>query len=141
MYPFDNVVVRLDLTGAELRQIAKREAFKAGRRAGFSGLRVFVSCNDNELDVAMIRQGGTAIDDDDVLEVLTTDFLATGGDDVLTPIIPADGFPIDTNQPLVREAIADWLRKRGGNLSASTFSDAGNPKWNIAASAATECSP
>ena len=141
MYPFDNVVVRLDLTGAELRQIAKREAFKAGRRAGFSGMRVFVSCNDNELDVAMIRQGGTAIDDDDVLEVLTTDFLATGGDDVLTPIIPADGFPIDTNQPLVREAIADWLRKRGGNLSASTFSDAGNPKWNIAASAATECSP
>jgi len=141
MYPFDNVVVRLNLTGAELRAIVQREAFKTGRRAGLSGMRAFVSCENNVLDISLTRQDGSAIGDGDVLEVLTTDFLATGGDDVLTPVIPDDGFPIDTNQPLVREAIADWLRKRGGKMSASTFSDAANPKWNIAASVTAECSP
>jgi len=141
MYPFDNVVVRLNLTGAEMRQIVKREVFKTRRRAGFSGMRAFVSCDNNELDVSMTRQDGSTIDDDDVLEVLTTDFLATGGDNILTPIIPTEGFPIDTSQPLVREVIADWLRKRGGKLSVDTFSDAGDPKWNIAASVTAACSP
>ena len=71
----------------------------------------------------MTRTDGSEIADEDLLAVMTTDFLATGGDGVLTSIIPGDGFPIDTAKPLVREAIADWMRQRGGSLSAATFSD------------------
>lgn len=140
MYPFDNLVVQLDLTGADLRRVLEREAFKPGRRAGLSGLRVFVTCENNEVQVAMARPDGSVIGDDDPLRVLTTDFLATGGDDVLTPIIPEAGFPIDTGKPLIREAIANWMRQRGGNLSADTFSDAANPKWNVAESLTEDCS-
>ena len=46
-------------------------------------------------------------------------------------IIPDDGFPIDTDMPLVREAIAEWLRTRGGSLDDTTYSDAASPVWNI----------
>ena len=67
--------------------------------------------------------------------------MVQGGDDGLTTIIPEDGFPIATNTPLVREAIADWMRKRGGSLSDLDFSDAGNPKWNVPDSILEGCSP
>jgi len=131
MYPFDNLVVQLDVTGADMRRVLEREAFKPGRRAGLSGMRVFVTCDSGKVGVTMTRADGSEIADDAMLAVLTTDFLATGGDDVLTAIIPEDGFPIDTDMPLVREAIADWMRQRGGSLSADTFSDADSPVWNI----------
>lgn len=141
MYPFDNVVVQLDLTGAELRRVLQREVFKLDKRAGISGIRVFAACDDNKLHVTMIRQDGSEIEDQEMLAVMTTDFLATGGDDVLTPIIPEGGFPIARDTPLVREAIADWMRRRGGNLSADSFSDADSPKWNIPDSILDGCSP
>ena len=141
MYPFDNLVVQLDLTGAELRRVMEREVFKPGTRAGLSGIRVFAACDDDKLNVTMVRQDGSEIEDHEMLAVVTTDFLATGGDDVLTTIIPEDGFPIATNTPLVREAIADWMRKRGGSLSDLDFSDAGNPKWNVPDSILEGCSP
>ena len=94
-------------------------------------MRVFVTCDSGNVGVTMTRTDGSEIADDAMLAVMTTDFLATGGDDVLTPIIPEDGFPIDTDMPLVREAIADWMRQRGGSLDAATFSDADSPVWNI----------
>ena len=141
MYPFDNIVVQLDLTGAELRQIIESEVFKPGRRAGLSGMRVFAACDDEALRVTMIRRDGSEIEDHEMLSVMTTDFLATGGDDIFTAIMPTDGFPIDANKPLIREVIADWMRQRGGSLSADTFSDAGNPKWNIPDSIVEQCSP
>jgi len=141
MYPFDNIVVKLDLTGAELRRVIESEVFKPDRRAGLSGIRVFAACDDRKLEVTMIRTDGSAIEDHEMLAIITTDFLATGGDNVLTTIIPEHGFTIDSEKPLVREAIADWMRQRGGSLDAETFSDAGNPKWNIPDSVAAQCSP
>ena len=140
MYPFDNLVVRLDLSGAELRRVLEREVFKT-RRAGIAGIRVFAACNDDGLELTMMRADGSTIEDNDMLAVMTTDFLATGGDDVLTPVIPEDGFPLATSAILVREAIADWMRQRGGSLNADTFSDAGNPKWSIPESGMAQCAP
>ena len=140
MYPFDNLVVRLDLSGAELRRVLQREVFKT-RRAGIAGIRVFAACNDDGLELTMMRADGSTIEDNDMLAVITTDFLATGGDDVLTPVIPEDGFPLATSAILVREAIANWMRQRGGSLNADTFSDAGNPKWSIPESGMAQCAP
>lgn len=130
MYPFDNLVVQLDLSGTQLREVLGRQVFKEPR-AGFSGIRVFATCDKDKLELSMMRPDGTEIADDEMLVVTTTDFLATGGDDIFTTVIPEQGFPMDDNLPLAREAIADWFRQRGGNLRAETFSDAASPKWNI----------
>lgn len=140
MYPFDNKVVRLDLSGAELRRILEREVFKT-RRAGIAGIRVFAACNEDGLEITMIRTDGSAIEDHEMLAVMTTDFLAMGGDDVLTPVIPEDGFPLGTFTILVRETLAEWMRQRGGRLNADTFSDATNPKWNFPETGLAECAP
>jgi 2',3'-cyclic-nucleotide 2'-phosphodiesterase (5'-nucleotidase family) len=140
MYPFDNLVVKLDLSGAEVRRILTREVFKQ-RRAGIAGIRVFASCDDDGLELTMMRADGSAIEDHEMLAVVTTDFLATGGDDVFTPVIPEGGFPVARNTRLVREEIASWMRQRGGRLNSDTFSDAENPKWNIPESVIAECAP
>ena len=141
MYPFDNIVVQLDLTGAELRRVLEREVIKLDKRAGISGIRVFAACDGGKLSMTITRADGSEIEDHEMLAVMTTDFLATGGDDVITPIIPESGFPIAGDAPLVREAIADWMRRHGGSLSADSFSDADSPKWNVPDSTLEGCSP
>jgi 5'-nucleotidase len=131
MFPFDNTVVKLDLSGAELREVLGRQAFRPNQRAGISGIRVFAACNDDKLDLTMLRLDGTEIEDDDMLVVTTNNFLATGGDDIFTTVIPADGFPIANDVLLMREVIAGWMRQYSGSLDADSFSDADSPKWNI----------
>ncbi len=139
MYPFDNLVVQLDLSGAELRSVLASQVFNLNRRAGIAGIRVFAACDDDTLKLTMIRPDGSEIEDHEMLAVMTTDFLAMGGDGIFTPVIPEDGFPIAGSTQLVRETIASWMRERGGTLDAGSFSDADNPKWNIPESVIMEC--
>jgi len=139
MYPFDNLVVRLDLSGAELRRVLASQVFNLNRRAGIAGIRVFAACDDDTLSLTMTRPDGSVIEDHEMLAVMTTDFLAMGGDAIFTPVIPEDGYPIGGSTQLVRETIASWMRERGGNLNADSFSDADDPKWNIPESVIMEC--
>ena len=140
VFPFDNVIVKLDLSGAELREVLGRQVLRPNQRAGISGIRVFAACSDDKLDMTMIRPDGSEIEDDDMLVVTTNNFLATGGDDIFTTVIPEDGFPIANDLLPMREAIADWLREYNGNLDADSFSDADSPKWNIPEPLPTTCS-
>ena len=139
MYPFDNLVVQLDLSGAELRRVLASQVFNTYRRAGIAGIRVFATCDGDILKLTMTRPDGSEIEDHEMLAVMTTDFLAMGGDEIFAPVIPEDGYPIGGSTQLVREAIASWMRERGGNLNADSFSDADNPKWNIPESVVMEC--
>ena len=139
MFPFANTIVQLDLSGAELREVLGRQVFKSNRRAGISGIRVFAQCDDGELDVTMVRADGSEIADDEMVKVTTNNFLALGGDDIFTPVIPEGGFSIPVDSPFVREVIADWMRARGGSLHAEDFSDAENPKWNLAEPLPADC--
>lgn len=138
MYPFDNLVVRLDLSGADLRRVLERQVFNS-RRAGIAGIRVFAACDDGKLGLTMTRPDGSEIADQDMLAVMTTDFLATGGDGIFTPIIPEGGLTVVESTQLVRETIASWMRARGGTLNADSFSDAENPAWNIPESVEMGC--
>ena len=131
MYPFDNLGVQLNLSGAELREVLGRQVFRSDRRAGISGIRVHATCEDDKLNVTMVRPDGTEIDDQELIVVTTTDFLAMGGDDIFTTIMPEDGFTIANDLPLIREVIVNWMRRHGGNLNADSFSDSDSPKWNV----------
>jgi 5'-nucleotidase len=131
MFPFDNRIVVLNLSGLDLRRIIERQMHNAGRRAGFSGMRVFVTCERGQMDVKMVLADGHVIDDSDRLRVIVNDFIALGGDDVLTPVMPEGGFEMQTNAPLVRDVLAEWFRARGGRLRAEQFLDLTNRRWNL----------
>lgn len=131
MFPFDNQVEILDLTGLELRRVIAHQARKPQRRAGFAGMRVRIACDEDRMQVAMLLDDGREIGDSDRVLVVANDFLSLGGDDILTPVIPDDGFEPQPDQPLVRDALVEWFRTNPGTLAPATFDTRATPKWTL----------
>ena len=80
------------------------------------------------------------IADETVLRVATTDFLALGGDGLFSSIAPRGGYPVPGDGPLVRDAVADWLRARGGRLDAADFARRGAAAWTLPGPLPLTCS-
>jgi 5'-nucleotidase len=134
-FPFDNRVVTLTLTGAELRRVLARQLQPGPATVGISGIRVQARCSEASLVVTVRTTTGEAIEDGRRVLVATTDFLATGGDGILTPVTPAQGFALPDAAPLLRDVVADWVRRRGGRLRAEQLLDPENPRWSVERSA------
>ncbi|MFN7699070.1 MAG: hypothetical protein ACK5U8_14310, partial [Deltaproteobacteria bacterium] len=62
------------------------------------------------------------------LDVVVSDFLATGGDGVLSELRAQEGAVRLEDDPPLREAMVEVLRARGGRLSASTLLDPARPR-------------
>jgi len=139
IYPFDNRVAILDISGQELRLIVEKQALFGERRAGFSGMRAFVDCQNDAMTIEMILNNGHVIVDSDRVRIAASDFLATGGDNILTPAMPENGYEYDSDPRLVREVVADWLRAHGGSLNAAEFQNARSPRWNMPESIPATC--
>ncbi|MGE0464342.1 MAG: bifunctional UDP-sugar hydrolase/5'-nucleotidase [Vicinamibacterales bacterium] len=138
-FPFDNLVVRRTLTGAQLRQVLTSQLRRprwGGRAFGVSGVRVRLGCRGGAYDVAVERAAGRPVEDHDVLVVAMSDFLAAR----ITAIAPESGEP-HAGEPAVQmmDAVASWLRARGGTVSARQFSDPSQPRWARTAEAAAGC--
>ena len=113
--PFDNRLVRIALTGAQLRQVFAHNFTQAtGIRIPVSGVRVEGRCEDGTLRVTIVRDSGVPVRDDESLAVVTSDFLALGGDEILTPLGALSY--MDVPGPGMRDVMADRLRKQGGRL-------------------------
>ena len=138
--PFDNRVVVLDVSGADLRRIIAVQARKTSRRAGFSGMRVFVGCEQDEMSIKMVLNDGHEIMDDDRVRISTNDFLATLGDGILTAGMPEGGYHFEDDPRFNRDLLVSWFKKRGGSLSKSEFetTDA-NRRWNFSELFVTQC--
>jgi 5'-nucleotidase len=130
MFPFDNRVVILELDGAELREVLRVQAGKQRGRAGIAGIRATVTCGTDGAEVAMVRDTGEPVQDRERLRVVVNDFLATGGDGILSPVLPAEGFLQDSTLPRTRDALADWFR-RHDRLDPADWSSAGAPRWQL----------
>ncbi|MHC4547558.1 MAG: bifunctional metallophosphatase/5'-nucleotidase [Planctomycetota bacterium] len=78
LMPFDNTVMAMDLTGAELHAILARH-LAPGRFPGleWSGLLVEVEKNG---EIVSVRVGNAPLDETTVYRVATNSFLAAGGD-------------------------------------------------------------
>ena len=131
VFPFDNRVAVIELSGLEVRKIIANQVLRKYRRAGFSGMRVFVSCDNGQMSIRMIRSDGSAIGDADTLRVVTNDFLLLSGDGIMAPVIPEGGFNIPNGTPLVRDVLVEWFRRRGGTMNADEFRDPENLRWNL----------
>ncbi len=134
MFPFDNRTAIIELSGAELRQVISTQAKKQARRVGFSGMRVFIGCNDAAMNIEMILNDGRTIADDDRLRIVANDFLTLGGDGILTPAMPADGFEYEDSSVLTRDLLVQWFKERGGHITAADFDSAASRRWNFSES-------
>jgi 2',3'-cyclic-nucleotide 2'-phosphodiesterase (5'-nucleotidase family) len=114
--PFDNRIVPLRLSGAELRRVLARQLQRTARVVGVAGVQLRASCRGGEMRLDLVRASGHPIGDHEPLIVAVSDFLAAGGDDILTPVIPPGGFALPDDAPLARDALADHLRGLGSRL-------------------------
>ena len=121
VFPFDNRVVALVLTGTQLRQVLAREVSRRRRGVpGVSGIRVRVTCAGERPEVEIVRSSGARIDSAETLVVATTDSFGARAR------FGARATPTPT-APLVRDAVGAWLTARGGRLRAADLSDP--PRW------------
>jgi 2',3'-cyclic-nucleotide 2'-phosphodiesterase (5'-nucleotidase family) len=115
--PFDNRFARVRVTGAQLGHIVAGNVMKGGGIFSLSGVRASARCRGGELAVSLRREDGRRVRDRDQLLLLTSDFLATGGDGMLAGLdLPDGAVRLDEGAP-IRDALAEVLRARGGHLS------------------------
>lgn len=138
MFPFDNRVVVISMSGRDLRTLIAEQARLTHRRAGISGMRVRAECVGNRLHVEMRLANGKLIADADTVRVIVNDFLALGGDGILTPAMPDGGFQYDEHLPLARDVLAEWFASRS-RLHAEEFLTGDQPKWLVPAEIPENC--
>ena len=140
MFPFDNLVTIHDISGADLRAIVARKA-ALHRKPGFAGMRAFISCNGDGMVVTLRLDDGREIADTDTVRVIANDFLAMGGDDILTPAIPAEGLDTDQGLPGTRDVLVQWFLQNAGSLDPARFRTHAAPKWVLPATIPETCVP
>jgi len=111
VFPFDNRIARITLTGAELGRWVSGE-IRQGRRGslGISGVDVRASCLADGLHVDLFRGVGWIRDDDRLLAVTIGAPTPSGS---LASPAPLGGVGPIGNAPVVREVVEDWFRRRG----------------------------
>ena len=125
VFPFDNQLVELPMTGRDLERILEGHISQSGRLLGVAGARVEATCARGSLVVRLVRADGREIADDESILVATTDYLATT--DMFAPVRPAGGDAL--TGPLVRDAMAEWFRRRGGTIDAGSLVDERAPRF------------
>ena len=137
--PFENRAVIIEISGAELRRIVAEQAHRGNRSVGFTGMTVSIACDDSDMSIDIRLFDGEVVTDADIVTLAVNDYIATGGDNILTSIMPAGGYAIDHSRPLVRDLFVEWLTKRGGSIRDDEFDTRLNPKWTRPEDFSTAC--
>ena len=110
--PFDNRFAIVTVLGKHIRRLVTTNIQRDGGIFSWGGISVKAACKNGELDVA-IKVGTKPLADDAKYTLVTSDFLASGGDGVIGRLKLPEGAIKPTNV-IVRDALADVLRKKKG---------------------------
>lgn len=110
--PFDNRFAILKLTGAQVREMLAANASRGGAQYSWGGLTLTASCKQEQL-VLDVKVGKRPLDDKKTYVVVTSDFLASGGDGTLAKLkLPPEA--ITNTNTIMRDAFAEVLRAAKG---------------------------
>ncbi|MEN7342514.1 MAG: bifunctional UDP-sugar hydrolase/5'-nucleotidase [Pseudomonadota bacterium] len=139
VFPFDNRLTLLDMTGASLRRLLRGQVHVYGRRVGVDGIRIKVACENNTMSLTLVRPDGRVIADEDSVTVASHDYLLLGGMNVFTPVMPEGGFMIDHSQPKIRDLWVKWFRQQGGQLDPRDYEGEKFQQWILPPNYKTAC--
>lgn len=108
--PFDNRFALVDVQGKHIRKLVSANLQKGGAIMSWGGLTAVARCDAGKLDVK-ITVGGKPLDDAKPYKLVTSDFLASGGDGVIGRLKLPDG-AIAITDLIIRDAMADVLHKQ-----------------------------
>jgi 2',3'-cyclic-nucleotide 2'-phosphodiesterase (5'-nucleotidase family) len=127
-FPFDNAFATVRLTAGELRRLLAQSLGRSGSLVALSGLRVKARCRGKDLDLVLSRMDGSPVPDAARLTVVTSDFLATGGDGFFA------GADVHFDLgPSIRDTWVKQLRARGGELDPEdrALFDPAHPRFDL----------
>ncbi len=139
--PFDNRFAIVTLNGIHLRRLVTNNLFKESGIFSWSGIAVEATCKGGELVVELRDAQGQVIADDRTMTLVTSDFLASGGDGVIGRLSLPEG-SIDATDVIIRDALAEQLRamKPGTKLAAKAFYDPKAPRMKYPQPRPVSCS-
>ena len=139
VFPFDNRITRLTLTGEQLALVLADQLPQLvdGRRGllAVSGVRVAVSCEHGLARLRLTRESGVDVQPEDQVVVAATSFSA--GRAAWAAIEPEAAAELPL---LVRDAAAAWLLQHGGHIGVADLVDPERPRWQLPP-AGPSCSP
>jgi 5'-nucleotidase len=110
--PFDNRFALLKLRGAQLREMLATNLSRGGAQYSWGGVTVVARCKQEQLALD-IKVRGKALDDQKTYLMVTSDFLASGGDGTLAKLkLPPEATEVTST--IMRDAFADVLRAKKG---------------------------
>jgi 5'-nucleotidase len=138
--PFDNRFALLPLSGKELRQLLTENTRHERGLLSVSGVNVVGECKAGKMVLTMRRtdqkgQPGAEVRDTDKLLIVTSDFVALGGD---RADIPKDRATIEDE--LVRDALEKGLTGKG-ELREKDVLDRTHPRWKLPQERPVRCAP
>jgi 2',3'-cyclic-nucleotide 2'-phosphodiesterase (5'-nucleotidase family) len=112
--PFDNLFATVALSGRELAELIARNLERDNGIVSIAGVRARARCAGGRLAVTLTRNDGRPVSPRDRLTLITSNFLATGGDGLFPEAVAARAV-LDDGPP-IREALADQLKARKAPL-------------------------
>lgn len=109
LMPFENELVVIELTGAEVIQAVKEGLLRRGGEP-CSGVKVKVEGTPQQATLTITWEDGSAIDPAEVVKVATTDYLYGGGDSI--PTLKKGRKPFTTGITL-RQMLLDHCAAQG----------------------------
>ena len=136
VFPFDNRVARITLSGAQLSRWLAGE-IQQGRRGwlGISGVELRTRCLADGLHVELFRAAGRIHDDDRLVAVTIGGPTLSGN---LASSDPVAGVGPIKNAPVVREVVEEWFSRRA-HLTSRELDEATHRSSPSADAAAVDC--
>jgi 5'-nucleotidase len=139
--PFDNRFAFVRMRGSELAAMLLSDATQGGSFLSVSGVHAEITCTEGTARIVLTRPDGRVIADDEELLIVTSDFLATGGDEYFSAARARDGgMTIEDGEPM-REAMVEALRAHGGTLSANELFTRETPRVRYPGERPVTCTP
>jgi 5'-nucleotidase len=139
--PFDNQLAKLHLTGAELRALVATNLGDGGHGLlSFSGVQVSARCDGTHPDVTLKRPNGAVLRDDERLLVVTNDFLAYGGDGLLSSIhLAPEQVEVDGNQSVLDALVTGLVKRRTIRPDDPALYDPKHPRLDVKGALPLRC--
>jgi 2',3'-cyclic-nucleotide 2'-phosphodiesterase (5'-nucleotidase family) len=126
--PFDNRFAIVRLTGRELAGMITDDASHGGSVLSISGMRADVHCESGTLGTTLTREDGSIVQPEDMLTVVVSDFLATGGDGFFRAAAEREGGVTIDDGPPMREGMVHLLEQHADTIGPDTYFDPDHPR-------------
>ncbi|HEU0036630.1 MAG TPA: bifunctional UDP-sugar hydrolase/5'-nucleotidase [Kofleriaceae bacterium] len=135
--PFDNRFAVVELKGSHLRKLVTSNLQRGGAILSWGGLAAKARCKGDALDVA-ITVGGKPLVETAAYKLVTSDFLASGGDGLIGRLKLPEG-SVKMTDVIIREAMADVLRKKKGTIDPAQLYSATKKRLDFVGNRPVEC--